>query len=96
MVTKTLPRNQLFSWSTNFDWIVEDGDIYIWWHTATDSYKVKLDAASATKMRNVVSTIKAWMATQDTWSGTVTEHHQLQDVVTPSKAEKQWVQVAVT
>jgi DNA phosphorothioation-dependent restriction protein DptG len=93
MVSKTLPRDVLFSWSTNFDWIAEDGDIYIWWHTPEDSYKVKLDAASATKMRGVVQQIKTWMATQDTWSGTVTEHHQLQDVTVAAKTEKQWVQV---
>lgn len=93
MVSKTLPRSALFSWSTNFDWIIEDGDIYIWWHTATDSYKVKLDAASATKMRNVVSTIKAWMNTQDTWSGTVVEHSQLQEVVKPSETVQVWVTV---
>jgi hypothetical protein len=93
MVSKTVARDVLFSWSTNFDWIVEGGDIYIWWHTDTDSFKVKLDAASATKMRNVVATIKAWMATQDTWAGTVVEHYQLQDVVSPAKTEKQWVLV---
>ena len=94
MVSKVLPRGMLFSWSTNFDWIVEDGDIYIWWHTPTDSFKVKLDAASATKMRNVVSTIKSWMNTEDTWTGTVVEHSQLQDVTVAAKTEKQWVTVA--
>lgn len=93
MVSKTLPRNMLFSWSTNFDWIIENGDIYIWWHTTTDSYKVKLDSVSATKMRNVINTIKTWMATQDTWSGIVVEHHQLQDVVKPSEIIKDWVVV---
>jgi hypothetical protein len=93
MVSKILSRSQLFSWSTNFDWIVEDGDIYVWWHSETDSYKVKLDAASATRMRGVVNTIKAWMATQDTWSGTVVEHHQLQDVVKQAVTVKEWVQV---
>lgn len=93
MASKTLPRHQLFSWSTNFDWIVEDGDIYIWWHTDTDSYKVKLDSASATKIRGVVSQIKAWMATQDTWRGTVTEHFELQDVTVEATTKKEWVQV---
>lgn len=93
MASKTLPRHRLFSWSTNFDWIVEDGDIYIWWHTDTDSYKVKLDSASATKIRGVVSQIKAWMATQDTWAGTVVEHLQLRDVTKPSEIIKEWVQV---
>jgi hypothetical protein len=91
--SKTLARNRLFSWSTNFDWIVEDGDIYIWWHTDTDSFKVKLDSASATKMRAVVNQIKAWMQTEDTWSGTVTEHHQLQDVTVEATTKKEWVQV---
>lgn len=88
-----MPRSQLFSWSTNFDWIVDGGDIYVWWHTETDSYKVKLNAASAANMRAVVATIKGWMDTQDTWNGSVVEHHQLQDVAVPGKVEKQWVLV---
>lgn len=93
MVTKTLPRNQLFSWSTNFDWIIEGGDIYIWWHTETDSFKVKLDDSSATKMRGVVSQIKAWMNQTDSWAGTVVEHWQLQDVAVEASTKKEWVQV---
>ena len=83
----------LFSWSTNFTVLKDGDDLIIPWHTATDTYMVKLDAASKAKMEAVIATIKAWMNTQDTWSGTVTEHHQLQDVVKEAVTVKEWVKV---
>lgn len=96
MVTKTIPRNILFSWSTNFD-VDKDGNVTtIWLHSPTDDYKIVPNAASITQAKVLITQIKAWMNSTDTWSGAIIEHWQFQDVVIPAepeKTEKKWVQV---
>jgi hypothetical protein len=93
MVTKTVPRNTLFSWSCNFDVDIDGNIVTVYFHTDTDSWKIQLDPATVAMAKGLRNQILAWMNQSDTWSGTVVEHWVLQDVVTPELTKKDWVKV---
>lgn len=94
MVSRTVKRETLFSWHTNFDWTVEGGDIYIWVYPDPDTQlKIKLSAGSADQMKQIRSQILNWMSQTDEWSGTVEERWEKQLVDYPAKKVSEWVRV---
>lgn len=94
MVSKTFKRNLMFQWHHILEVTREDGDWFIYYYdpNGTDMYKIKLDAATVTMAKSLVTQIQTWMSQSDTWTGEVAEHRQLQDVPATT-IHKEWVLV---
>lgn len=93
MVTRTFPRNRIFSYSINVEGEDRQGDLYVYYYdpNGLDMYKIKLSAASETQFRTRLNEIKTWMNTADSWAGTVVETWHKQNVVKPQTNVEEWV-----
>ena len=92
MVSKTVPRNKVFSWHLTFETSVEDGDWYIPYYdpNGVDMYKIRLDAATKTLAKSLQTQVQAWMNTVESWSGAVVEHWQKKRVTKPAETVEDW------
>ncbi len=93
MVSKTFQRNKVFSWSLNFETAQENGSWFIYYYDSNgiDMFKVQIDEATKTMAKGLITSIKAWMDSSDTWSGDVVETWKKQNVTHPASNIEEWV-----
>jgi hypothetical protein len=95
MVSKTVPRHKLFGWTLHFECTAEHGDWIVHYYdpNGKDLYRIKLDAATKTMAKGLITQIQAWMNQQDVWAGTVIEHREKQQVQKTGETVEEWVVV---
>ena len=94
MVSQTISRDRLFSWSCIFDRAADgtpSGAVYYYLPDGVTMYKIQLDVASIAQLNSIIAQIQAWMNQSDTWNGTILETWKLQTVTHPATQSQEWV-----